>query len=382
MYDVAIQGAGPVGATLALLLARQSRHPERILLLAGERLAPGVPTGKPDPRTLAINHGSRVLLEQLGAWSATAADIHSVHVSQKGRLGRTLIQAEELQVPRLGSVLSYIDLQASLDLAVAASGITVLRGPPARLLGQDANAATLEQGAERYHAKLVIRADGLPDTAKHRPAVQSAILTLARASLPRLGWAWERFTRSGPLALLPHPAGPAVHAVVWCVPPAQAEALAALDDTAFSEELTQHFGTRLGRLSTLAPRTVFPLHPSHSVQVRDGRAVVIGNAAQTLHPVAGQGLNLGLRDAARLAQSLSPWLQGRPESLDAALQDYEKARTPDRSLTIQLTSLLPGLFSTQAAIVEHAAGAGLLALDVLPALRAPLARHLLQGLRT
>ncbi|AZV92855.1 monooxygenase [Bordetella sp. J329] len=382
MYDVAILGAGPVGIALALLLAQQASQPERILLLASDRPAAGAPACGPDPRTLALNHGSRMLLEPLGAWPASAADIHTVHVSQKGRLGRTLIQASELHVPRLGSVLTYSDLQDSLLQALEASRVTVHHGVPATVGLQDNDGVSIQQGEQHYRAALAVRADGLPGEPIPSDNAQHAILTLARATLPRLGWAWERFTRSGPLALLPHPAGPAVHAVVWCLPASDAQRIAHFDDTHFSEELTRHFGTRLGRLEVMGSRATFPLAPSHAAQLRDGRALVIGNAAQTLHPVAGQGLNLGLRDAARLAQSLAPWLQGRTGALDSALQEYEAAREPDRELTIRLTGLLPRIFSTQTAVVEHASGAGLLALDLLPALRAPLARHLLQGLRT
>lgn len=381
MYDVAILGAGPVGIALALLLAQHTARPERILLLANDRPAAGVPPNTPDPRTLALNHGSRVLLEPLNAWPANAADIHTVHVSQKGRLGRTLIQASELHVPRLGSVLTYTDLHASLSQALDHSRVTVRHGPSAHLGPQDQDSITIQQGDQRYQAVLAVRADGLPEHAAAAPAEQHAILTLARATLPRLGWAWERFTRSGPLALLPHSAGPAVHAVVWCLPAAEAQRLVHLDDEHFSGELTRHFGTRLGRLEVMGSRRSFPLAPAHAPQLRNGRAIAIGNAAQTLHPVAGQGLNLGLRDAARLAHSLAPWLQAHPLSLDSVLQEYETAREHDRDLTIRLTGLLPRIFSTQTAVVEHACGAGLLALDLLPALRTPLARHLLQGLR-
>ncbi|MGO3743453.1 FAD-dependent monooxygenase [Kerstersia sp.] len=381
MYDVAILGAGPVGIALALLLAQQTARPERILLLANDRQPAGAPANSPDPRTLALNHGSRVLLEPLNAWPASAADIHTVHVSQKGRLGRTLIQASELHVPRLGSVLTYTDLHASLSQALDTSRITVRHGPSARVEAQDSNGVTVLQGDQRYQAALAVRADGLPEHAITATQGQQAILTLARATLPRLGWAWERFTRSGPLALLPHPAGPAVHAVVWCLPAEEAQRIVHLDDEHFSAELTRHFGTRLGRLEVMGSRTSFPLAPAHAPQLRDGRVMAIGNAAQTLHPVAGQGLNLGLRDAARLAHGLAPWLQERQSALDDILHDYATARGHDRDLTIQLTGLLPRIFSTQTAVVEHACGAGLLALDLLPALRAPLARHLLQGMR-
>jgi len=380
-YDIAILGAGPVGHALALLLARHAARPERIALLAGAAPAPGAAAPSADPRVLALNHGSRVLLESLQAWPGRAADIRTVHVSQRGRLGSTLIQCGDFQVPRLGSTVSYAELHAALHERVQASGVTVLHGPPARVQGQDGQGVTVGQGEAELRCGVAVLSDGSGGNDLRREYGQHAVITSAQATLPRPGWAWERFTNQGPLALLPHPHQAQAYSVVWCSAPARAAELAQLDNAAFSAALSAAFGTRLRRLSSQAPRHVFPLALNARRTLTQGRLAAIGNAAQTLHPVAGQGLNLGLRDAARLAQGLADWLAGPAANPAAALAAFAQARRADRWITAGLTDLMPRAFATGLAPVEHACGLGLLALDLAAPLRAPLARHLLQGLR-
>jgi len=383
VYDIAILGAGPVGHVLALLLARHAPRPQRIALLAGAPPAAAGPAAIPsaDPRVLALNHGSRVLLESLQAWPGRAADIRQVHVSQRGRLGSTVIRCDDFQVPRLGSVVAYADLHAALQARVAASGVTVLQGPPARVHNQDGRGLAIRQGDTELHCGVAVLSDGSGAADLRREYGQHAVITSAQATLPRPGWAWERFTREGPLALLPHPQQAQAYSVVWCSAPARAAELAQLDNAAFSAALSTAFGTRLGRLSSQAPRHVFPLALSARRALAQGRLAAIGNAAQTLHPVAGQGLNLGLRDAARLAQGLADWLADPAADPTAALADFARARQADRWITAGLTDLMPRAFATGLVPVEHACGLGLLALDLAAPLRAPLARHLLQGLR-
>lgn len=382
-YDIAILGAGPVGQTLALLLARLSPDPQRIALLAGTRPAAAAPAPEPgqDPRVLAMNQGSRVLLESLGAWPDRAADIRHVHVSQRARLGSTVIHHEDFQVPRLGSVVPYAALHATLQAAVARSGVTVLQGPAAVPGRQDGEGVEIHQGETTLRVRLAVQSDGSSGTDVRREYDQHAIVTTAQATLPRPGWAWERFTREGPLALLPHPLDAQAYSVVWCHAPERAAALSQLDAAAFSAALNEAFGTRLGRLSSQASRHVFPLALNARRTQVQGRLVAIGNAAQTLHPVAGQGLNLGLRDAARLAQTLASWLNASGQNPSATLVEFAQARRADRWITAGLTDLMPRVFATGLAPVEHACGLGLLALDIAAPLRAPLARHLLQGLR-
>lgn len=382
-FDIAILGAGPVGRVLALMLARVAPDPARIALLAGTAPAPATPAAVPaaDPRVLAMNHGSRVLLESLQAWPERSADIRNIHVSQRGRLGRTVIQHTDFGVPQLGSVVAYSGLHAKLDERVAACGVTVLPGPSAVIERQDADGVRITQGDHTLLCQIAVQSDGAGATDVRRDYGQHAVLTTAHATLPRRGWAWERFTSEGPLALLPHPQTPDAYSVVWCSAPERAQELAGLDNTAFSSALSAAFGDRLGRLSSQAPRHVFPLALAARRAQVHGRVAAIGNAAQTLHPVAGQGLNLGLRDAARLAQTLTGWL-ARPESSPSSLlTEFAQARHIDRAITAGLTDLMPRVFATGLAPVEHACGLALLGMDLASPLRAPLAQHLLQGFR-
>ena len=383
-FDIAILGAGPVGRVLALMLARVAPDPARIALLAGSTPTPVTPAASvpaADPRVLAMNHGSRVLLESLQAWPDRSADIRNIHVSQRGRLGRTVIQNTDFNVPQLGSVVAYSGLHAKLDERVAASGVTVLSGPAAQVERQDADGVRIIQGDNTLLCQVAVQSDGAGATDVRRDYGQHAVLTTAHATLPRRGWAWERFTSEGPLALLPHPQTPDAYSVVWCSAPERAAELAAMDNAAFSTALTQAFGDRLGRLSSHAPRHVFPLALAARRAQVQGRVVAIGNAAQTLHPVAGQGLNLGLRDAARLAQTLAGWLTRPAASPSLLLAEFAQARHVDRAITAGLTDLMPRVFATGLAPVEHACGLALLGMDLASPLRAPLAQHLLQGFR-
>jgi 2-octaprenyl-6-methoxyphenol hydroxylase len=383
-YDIAILGAGPVGQVLALLLSRLAPEPSRIALLAGDN--PTQPAPADDPRVIALNHGSRVLLESLGAWPARAAAIEHIHVSQRGRLGRTVIGREDFGVPALGNTVAYSDLHARLLERVAASGVAVLSGPPAAVASQDERGVLVEQGDARLVGAVAVRCDGAGGQDVRREYGQHAVITRASATLARPGWAWERFTREGPLALLPHPQVEGDYAVVWSCEPSHAASIARAGDADFSAALTAAFGTRLGRLASDAPRQVYPLALRARHAQAQGRVATIGNAAQTLHPVAGQGLNLGLRDATQLAQALGKWFGARGTSdvgdPSALLAEFARTRMPDRLLTAGVTDLMPRLFATGIPLVEHACGLALLGLDLSASARAPLARHFLQGLRT
>jgi 2-octaprenyl-6-methoxyphenol hydroxylase len=380
MFDAAICGAGPVGSALALLLARKANKPERIALVGPTLQAPPPSgSGRRDPRTLALNYGSQVLLQELGAWPDTAAPIATVHVSQQGRLGRTLITPEELGVPWLGFVVGYDALLSRLHKALVSSGVTLIPATPRRTL--HANYVAFSHDQQHFHGKLCIQCDGERPSGVVRHYNQHAVLATVRASQPRQGWAFERFTPEGPLAVLPHPLGQNTYGVVWCCSPQSAERLRSMDHDGFTQALNQAFGSRLGRLAPEPERHVFPLQLHAGPAYINARTVAIGNAAQTLHPVAGQGLNLGLRDAAQLAQHLQGWLSRPEPSPAAALQAYAHTRRPDRWLTAAVTDTLPRVFTTGQALVEHACGLALLGMDTMPGLRKPLARHLLQGLR-
>ncbi|OZI26634.1 monooxygenase [Bordetella genomosp. 9] len=386
-FPIAILGAGPVGQALALMLARVADDASRIVLIQGAAPAPTPaastgPAATPESRVLALNHGSLVLLDTLDARPAPAADIQTIHVSQRGRLGHTVIRHGDFQVPELGAVAAYPAVRDALARAVAASGVTVVHADGARVAARTGDGVVVRATGDReIRCGVAVVSDGAAAGQLRREYGQDAVLTAVRASRPRRGWAYERFTREGPLALLPHPAADDCYAVVWCCAPERAATLATLDTAAFSQALTDAFGDRLGRLDCIGERHVAPLFMSIRRTQVDGRVVAIGNAAQTLHPVAGQGLNLGLRDAASLAQSLASWLRDPARDPAPALREFAGARRGDRWLTTALTDLLPRVFTTGLAPVEHACGLALLALDLAAPMRAPLARHLLQGWR-
>lgn len=412
--DITILGAGPVGSALALLLARTSPDPSRIVLChawrgsrptpssdgSAEQPAASPPpsdsperTGGPDPRSLALNHGSRVLLEGLDAWPQHGAPIHTVHVSQRGRLGRTLIRDADFGVPELGTVHQYDRVQDALHAALQRSGVTLREGDTAVIASQDGDGATIAQGDQTWRTAIAVQAEGSgfndPAGIMQRDYGQHAVITVVRAAQPVPGWAWERFTREGPLALLPVHAGLPeqdnndLFSLVWCCPPERAHVLRSATDQEFSAALSEAFGDRMGPLTAAGgQRHVFPLQMRWKREIVQGRQVAIGNAAQTLHPVAGQGLNLGLRDAGLLAQWLGPWQQTPDAAPDSLLRRFAQARRSDRLVTAGLTDLLPRVFATGWSPLEHACGLALLALDTVPGLRRPLARQLMRGLRT
>ncbi|WP_442593045.1 FAD-dependent monooxygenase [Parapusillimonas sp. JC17] len=384
-YDIAIMGAGPVGSALALMLAAKSREPDRIALIGQQfSVAPAVRSGAgatPDPRTLALNQGSRVLLEQIQAWPMESADIRTVHVSQRGRLGRTLIEHAELNVPRLGSVAAYDAVLRSLHHAVERSGITLIDGAPPQHVHGGCVRFEPDSGSA-FSSRLLVQSDGARPRGLERQYDQHALLATVRAARPRSGWAYERFTRQGPLAFLPHPHGEDLYSIVWCSPPDEAQRRIEQEDDAFITELQASFGDRLGQLRNVGVRHVFPLSLHAGPSLVNPYTIAIGNAAQTLHPVAGQGLNLGLRDAAQLAQALAPWLVRPEEDAAPLMSAYARRRRADRWITMGVTDFLPRVFSTGNPLVEHAGGLALLAMDAFAPLRAPLARQLLQGLRS
>ncbi len=378
-FDIAICGAGPVGASLALLLAQQSQAPERIVLLGRAHCADSS-QHLGDPRTLALNFGSQQLLQQLKAWPEKQAPMKWVHVSQQGRLGRCLISAKEMQVPSLGAVVKYDELLARLHQALLHSGVTFIETAQAQAQHHGEHVqVTHDKGC--IHAAIAVQCDGKPAQGLRRHYSQHALLATVRADAPQAEWAYERFTSQGPLALLPHPDGANLYALVWCNPQARTEQLYKAPNSTFEQDLRTSFGDRLGPLHLYGSRHIFPLALHAGPSLLAPRIAAAGNAAQTLHPVAGQGLNLGLRDVAQLAQSLAPWQARSASSPLTCLQHYQQLRRPDRWLTAAITDTLPRLFATRNPLIQHACGLGLLAMDTLPLARLPFARQLLLGLR-
>lgn len=379
-FDIAIVGGGPTGSALAMLLARLAADPGRIALFQSEQRTRYDVTVAGDTRVIAINEGSRVLLKDLNAWPNEAAPIHTIHVSQKGRLGRTLIRHDDFAVPALGHVLRYTQLHETLLETAIQAGVTVFTGDLAHVTDQK-DSVTVTSGSNNTQARLVVRADGMNHKTSDQSHSQVALLGVAKVSQPRPGWAYERFTRQGPLAVLPHPDQNGTQSIVWCCTPERAQQLLAMPNDSFSWAMQDTFGDRLGSFEALTSFKGYPLYKSVEPEPVQGRIVNVGNAAQTLHPVAGQGLNLGLRDVATLAHCLRDWIASPERDPARGLGIYKTLRQSDRSVTVGLTNIMSSVFTTGVPIIEHAAGLALVALDTVPALRAPLARHLMQGLR-
>ncbi|VWB47477.1 ubiquinone biosynthesis hydroxylase UbiH [Burkholderia lata] len=383
-YDLAIVGAGPVGLALAGWLARRSatQHASIALIDAREPAA-----SANDPRAIAVSHGSRVLLDTL-AWPADATPIEHIHVSQRGHFGRTLIDRDEHDVAALGYVVRYGSLMQALADAVRGTRIDWLTSTTARTPQQDADGVTLTldgpHGERTLRARVVINAEGglfheqQADTGKHRRDYgQTALVGTVTVSAPRPNVAWERFTHEGPLALLPL-GGPrqAEYALVWCCTPDEAARRAALPDDAFLRELGSAFGERMGDFVAIAGRASFPLGLTAAQTLVNGRVAIVGNAAQTLHPVAGQGLNLGLRDAHTLVDTLSA--QGFEAT---ALATFNARRALDRRFTIGATDTLARLFTIDSGPLPLLRGAALTALEFVPPLKKVIARQMMFGQR-
>ncbi len=380
-FDLAICGAGPTGCALALLLAQYSPHPERIALIG--RL-PANNQHSSDPRAIALNYGSRQLLQAIDGWPQHSAPIDTVHVSQQGYLGCTLIEAADMQVPILGAVVSYDALIQQLHEAVARSPIHFIQTDAAVTpqAGQTVHIQLPNTDTPLITAQLAVQSDGHRPVGVSRDYQQHAVLATLRASHPIKGRAYERFTTTGPFALLPHPQSDHHYALVWCLAPHQAEHYRSLPKTEFEQACERTFGPWLGCLQLASERFVFPLSLHAGAHQVATRIVAIGNAAQTMHPVAGQGLNLGLRDVAQLAQALRSWLIEPHQDPTAALHHFTQLRRTDRWLTIGITDTLARIFTTPNNLIHHALGLGLFGLGMADAPRRSFTRHLLHGLRS
>ena len=371
---VAIVGGGLAGMALALAMQRQGVDAQ----IYEARQRAGI---LDDKRILALSHGSRQILEWLGVWSSIdATPIETIHVSQKGGLGRARLTAQQEGVPALGYVAAVASVGAALDSALAGAGIVFHAHTRVEQAQVAADRVTLNCGDTAVAAKLVVYAEGAiaPDTTAvvHDYGQDALICTVAvdAADSSQRHVAYERFTPQGPLALLPY-AGQL--AVVYTCPAESSALLADLSDAAFLANLQGHFGSRL-RFASVSPRHVFPLTLRYRKSPVGLRSVWLGNAAQTLHPVAGQGLNLALRDVWELARTLTHAADPGAPSL---LARYAAARQLDRRSVIGFTDSLVQLFSNDNPLLRHARGLGLLALDLLPPLRGFVARRMLYGAR-
>ena len=377
-YDVLIVGAGPVGSALALAL----RGVCSVAVLEA-RTEGSIPS---DPRPIALSHGSRLILERLGVWDELrpATPIKRIHISQRGAFGQVQLDSEEAGLPALGYVIDYIELARALSRLVAGAGHYV-GGASALTIAAGQNEVSVEyrSGMKPAHcsARLVAIADGgaaaTVAEVRARNYPQAAVTAQISSSRPHLNVAYERFTADGPLALLP--AGERL-SMVWSTRPSYAKELCAMADGDFLKHLQNAFGQRLGTFMMTGPRTLFPLALKVFGAPRISRAVVLGNAAQTLHPVAGQGLNLGLRDAWELAECIVSAARdeiGEPAMLAA----YSGRRRLDRRGGIWFTDSLVRLFSNDLGPLKLARGLGLSLLGAVPSAKAFIVRRMTFGAR-
>ena len=393
---LAVVGAGPAGLALALLAHRLL--PQARVTVFDARAADRDVSG--DPRTLALSLGSVQLLERLQAWPAAAAQpILEVQVSQApptlpGDRWRPEVRigAREQAVPMLGAVLRYGQLVAPLQAAwQAACAATPERarmvfGQPVAAVQNVAAGVEVDAGVVET-AELAVIAEGGVFADQSRKGLSHDYRQTAWVGSVELeggapaGTAFERFTRDGPVALLPLPPQPGDAiglrraALVWCVPAAD-DPVAALDAAQRLHVLRTLLPEAAGTLRALSPLKHFALGLNAETTLVQGRTVRIGNAAQTLHPVAGQGLNLGLRDAFSLVQALR-----EAADVDAALRRVEWSRAPDRWSTIAATDFLARSFTWQAPGLGALRGLGLAALQALPPLKGLLARQMMFGRR-
>jgi 2-octaprenyl-6-methoxyphenol hydroxylase len=388
--DIAIVGGGLVGTSLALAL----RHlPLRIALIEAQA-ANCVPAPSWDERCIGLNAASQQILDALGVWpeiAAEAAPILSTHIGEAGRFGVSRFSCEEAGLPALGHNTPLRVLNTVLGRhAAALPQLRVLA--PARVTGlqlQDRQATLTLDSMQasalvpaQLTAQLVVAADGAHSSlrqmlgirAQHRDYGQKAIVTAVRPQRSTAGVAYERFLPTGPLAVLPKPADAQGHAasIVWTLPSDQADTAMSWSDDEFLLRLEAALGGRLGRLRSLGKRGAYPLERVLADSISGLRFVLVGNAAQALHPVAAQGFNLGLRDVATLAEVLQ---RGGDPGRVSLTADYAQRRSDDRQRAAGFTDALVRVFSNRMPGLSALRHLGLLALDLTPAMKARVMRE-------
>jgi 2-octaprenyl-6-methoxyphenol hydroxylase len=365
---ILLAGAGPVGLTAALALHARGVPVELVDAKPLEAI------GR-DPRAIALAHGSRLILERLRVWQRIQGTaIRHIRVSQQGGYGQTRIEAADYGVDALGYVTRLGALNQVLLEAARHAGIPMQFGAPLQSVAHGRDEVLATVGERDRRAALVVYAEGKPagERVRSKAYGQTAIVTEAWSAEPHEALAHERFTPQGPLALLPLESG---YSIVWCVSPERAHVLMSLSDETFLAELTNATGFAQRTWKRVAIRHAYPLTLVTRGAMPHGRELALGNAAQALHPVAGQGLNLGLRDAFELAEALQDGVN------EGAIAGYTRRRKVDRTAMITLTDRYVSLFSNDFLPLRGARGLGLTALNLLPPLRGFVAKRMMFGLR-
>lgn len=386
--DIAIVGGGLVGASLALALSQLD-----LTVVLVEAHPFGV-EGQPsfDDRTTALSNGSRRIFEGIGVWSLMereATPIRRIHVSDQGRFGFARLDAREQGLDALGFVATNRAMGAALWHQLAARSVTVLA--PARVTSVELHdrvrvlQCELNDGiSQAVEAQLVIAADGAKSAVREAAGIgattwdydQMALVTNVFTQRFHDYVAYERFTPAGPIAVLPMSEGRS--GLIWTLAPGLANEVAKLSDADFLARLQTEFGFRLGRFTRVGARQLYPLSLTRSDQHVGPRLAIVGNAAQALHPIAGQGFNLGLRDAASLAEVLADARARQSGSFDAGdgvpLEHYRSWRAADRGRIVGFTDGLVRLFTQPFGPAKFVRDVGLLAFDLVPAAKDALSQ--------
>lgn len=378
-HDVVIVGGGLVGASLAIALDRLGRDVALI-----EATPPGQVPAVFDQRNLSLAAATVNALTALGVLQrlqAPTGPIRRIHVSRAGDFGRVLLQASDYGRSEFGQVVVARDFGVALEAALADCR-HLTRYRPASFLGLADDRDGLRQvridtgaGETELTTPLLVGADGshsavraaLGIGAQRHDYGQRLLVARVRTSRAPDGTAWERLGQAGPTALLPR--GDRHHGLVHGVPEAQADAMAALDEAAWLAHAQAAFGWRAGRFLASGPRSTYPIVKVLAERVIAPRALLLGNAAQTLHPLGAQGFNLGLRDALTLAELIAA---AEDPGSDALLAEYLQRRAPDRQRTLRFSDGLARLTSNPAPLLRPLRSVGLLAAGNLPALQSML----------
>ena len=384
-YDLIIVGGGMVGASLAISLAHSG-----LKLALIEAYTPGADSQPSyDDRAIALAYGTRRIFEATGVWPSldgVAEPIQDIHVSDRGHFGFTRLSAADEGVPALGHVVTARELgRVLLDRMRQDTSLDVIA--PARVVSFDDQGGDVRVEVERdglmssLKCRLLVAADGGSSAIREQLDVpvqrweygQSAVVTNISPAQPHGNVAYERFTDTGPVALLPMSEQRC--AVVWTVRDEQVDAVLALDDDDFLSAFQARFGYRLGRFLRVGKRAAYPLSLLRARKSVSGRVAIIGNAAHTLHPIAGQGFNLGIRDVAALAEVVdSAFRAGTDIGAAETLAVYEGWRAAEQRNVALATDGLARLFSNPLAPVRLGRNLGLLAMEFLPGAKHPLAR--------
>ncbi|BCM25781.1 FAD-dependent monooxygenase [Methyloradius palustris] len=371
--SILIVGGGPVGATFALALQHWTPQASGLSVTLLEARPQGA--AHADQRALALSYGSRLILERLGLWAELkrkVTPIHTIHISQRGSLGRSRLKAQDYEQDALGYVVAYGDLSAALDHALSKlPQVNILYGANAESISPGTREASVvfkhEDVAHEYKSTLVVLADGGKRLGEIEGLKRNtkeyghdALVTKVSAEYPHDNIAYERFIPSGPVALLPN--GARDFSLVWTGKTDDIKALLTLDDATFLNQLHDHFGDRVGHFLKVEKRLCFPLKLSYLEQVTAPHLAVIGNAAQTMHPVAGQGFNVGMRDAWQLAQAISASSMDELGN-EAMLSAYQRGRKTDTKRGMLITDFMVNLFSNDLIGISPARGLAIGLLD-------------------